>query len=463
MEFAPLHADLQVSQPLPAIRALSAGIEHFIAYGQSFAIGAESFPTLTRAPSSPNNLMMGLSVHSGRERTAKWLPIGDTRFRPLVATVPAAGEPVPRILSHAEEAALPHGSPHRGETYLEGFAAVLRQAWIAAHRGSDDPRCQFVFSACGVAGKTISELSAPKPHFLGRLKHCVTMAKAEADRCGRTYAVGAIIIDQGQADYALGTSLGDWLTTATRLIADIRGHVASTTGQPGLVPVFMVQTGGIWTGRAGDANELAIGRAQIELERTVPGVILTSGTGHLPRQPRRHLTSNSSRWTGQQIGKVAARILIDGTPWKAPRILRWLHRGRSLLGEVHTPDGELIIAPSWAADAAAISREDRGLHVADDAGAVPVLRVDIRADNTVEATLARDTIGRVKVWLGAFGGGRKGQIVFATRSRTPLPGLYVFEPGTGQAEAENIPDLVGKPYPAQDYLLADVIEAERAP
>ncbi|MBX9593250.1 MAG: hypothetical protein K2X46_02715 [Roseomonas sp.] len=448
---------------LAAPRPISAGIEHFIAYGQSLSIGAESFPTLSRTPSSPNNLMMGLSVHAGRERSSHWTPIGDSLFRPLIATVHAAGEPVPRVLTDAEEAALPPKSPHRGETYLEGFAQVFRQAWIASRGGVDDPRHQFLFSACGVGGKTIAELSAARPHFLGRIKDCVTMAKAEAARVGRSYAVGAIILDQGQADYAAGTSFEDWLATAARLIAEIREHVASTTGQPGLLPIFLVQTGGIWAGRAGDKNELAIARAQIELERTTPGVFLTGGIGHLPRRPRLHLTSNASRWTGQQIGKVAARILIEGLPWKAPRMLRWHHRGRTLLGESHTQDGDLVIAPSWAAEAADIRPDDRGLHVEDEAGTVAVLRVEIRDGNLVEATLARDTIGRVKVWLGAYGGGRKGQIVFAARSRTPLPGIYAFDPGTGQAEEENIPDLVGKPYPADDYLLADVIEAERVP
>lgn len=436
----------------------SAGLNHGLAYGQSLSSGWESWPALTRT-SPPDCFMLGLSVHSTSETLPSWAPVGgSSALTPLIATVRNS---TTGLLSDAQVAALSFGSLNRGETPMESFAAQYRRAWLLARGKPDgDPDNRWVFSSCGVGGNSVAQLSqGASPELFNRLRDAIAVGKARAATLSVTYRVPFVLINHGEEDYALGTTFADYVTRKTQLITDIRALVASETGQPGILPIYLFQTGGQY---ARDTLELAIARAQIEVARSVPGVFIVANNQLVPDKDD-HLTSNGTRWLGSLAGKVAARTTIQGEGWECTRAIRWTVRGRTLVGLFHAPSGALQFVQPYIgrAVAAAASATSRGIYAADGAGQVGIDGVEL-AGQLVIVRLGRAVSGTLKVWLGRDGNGVGGAICIGDTDAEPILLPYSYTAGSGQTTDEDIAALVNLAYPSTNVALADVQTATAA-
>ncbi|SHJ69549.1 Protein of unknown function [Roseomonas rosea] len=440
------------------LRKPTAGLELFISYGQSHAAGWETWPALSKNDLLYDNLMMGMAVHGWG--TATWNPLGGSAtLTPLKATVMSGTN---TVMTDAEVAALPFGASNLGETPLEGFAAQFRAAWLRARgKPGGDPTNRFVFASTGVGGMSVAELMpGASPNRFGRFQAAIAAAKAQAAAAGLTFGVGGILYSQGQQDYAIGTSFSAYVTGLTNLIAAMRAEVASQVpGQTGIVPIYLIQTGGQYTS---DSQQLAIARAQIEVARTVPGVFIAANDQAVPDKDD-HLTSNGSRMSGCTAGKVAAKTLIDGEGFECTRVIRWTVRGRTLVGLMHLPEGEVKVSTAYVgrAPSGIETSTSRGIYAEDGAGVLPIESTQFERGRLVVATLGRDPVGTVTVWVGRAGGAGA-PICLSDSDSTPIVYRYEYTAGSGQTADENIADLVGLSYPSENLCLADVQAATAA-
>lgn len=429
----------------------------WLGYGQSNSVGFECWPALTKT-APLDCFMIGPSVHAADRFSSSWAPMfGDTTLRPLIGTVrsgTASG-----VLDEAQQAALLGGASNPGETPLEGFAAHLRREWLRARGKPDgDPNNRWVFAACGVGGQSAASLSVGSdPEFFNRIRGAITTAKAIAAANGWTFAVGGMLFSGGEADYGLRTPYADYLATLTQLIADFRSYAVSQTGQSGVIPVFISQTGG---GPAtADNVQLQVARAQIALSRTVPGVYIAASNAPVPDKGI-HLTANGARWVGSQQGKVAARALIDGVGWECTRPLRWLYRDRTLAGPFHLPVAPLRFCVPYANRTPQVGGASAGLYLVDSLGTLPVIATSIYQGRVLVATLGRGVTGTLQVWQGAEAS--LGGVFVSDSDTTRLVSTYDYAADSGQSTDENIPALVGLSYPAANVGLADVQTATAA-
>lgn len=437
----------------------TAGLVLWIIYGQSLAAGWEGWPRLTKAQPAPDLYMMGLSVHPASEGGAAWAPVGGSAaLSPLTATVRDSST---GLLTDEQVEALTFGDNNRGETPGETWLAHLRRAWLRA-RGmpAGDPTNKWVLANCGVGGKSVAELSpGASPELYQRIRDAITAGQAQATALGVTFSVGGVLYNQGEHDYIPGTSYSDYVSRLTALFGAIRATATDATGQDGLLPIWMMQSGGQF---ARDALDLAIGRAQIEVARAVPGVWLCGGNQQYVDKGD-HLSANGYRNMGGMIGRVSERTLINGEGYEPTRAIRWVARGRTIVGLFHAPAPPLRFAAPYAGftPAAAVTDASRGIYITDDAGEVSISSVSIASSRLLLILAARALSGTPKVWLG-----RKdtfdGSVGVADSGDDVLFGRYEYEEGSGQTEAEDIAALVGLTYPSQVFALADVQTATLA-
>lgn len=421
--------------------------------GQSLSSGWEGWPSLSREQFY-DLVMMGRSVQPQGQSSAFWLPMGDDpALQPMVSTVRGV---TAQLLTPAQQAALSPGAVNCGETPLEGSNNHLRRAYLLryGHGLAGDPDHLWVAAADGVGARSIAQLSpGADPDLFQRYRDTVTLAQAQAVALGKTFAVGDQIIIQGEEDYSLGTTYEAYRDGLKAYIQARRDYAASIDGQVGIVPVFIVQTGGRFVS---DAQQLAIGRAQIAVAREMDGVFIVSSTSPYPDK-NGHLSSNGYRWMGNQIGKVRARVHLDREGWMGTHVKRWEYRGRTLIGLFHAPVPPLQFARPytiWAVSNAYTS-PSRGIYATDEQGEMTIDQVEIVEDVLVSARMSREPVGTLTVWLGKatpF----VGATCIADSDTTPLHDVYEYTAGSGQYPQEDIPELVGLSYDACNFCLADV-------
>lgn len=425
----------------------------YIAYGQSNSVGFECWPALSRS-THPGCVMLGGSVHS-RYRTR---PIFETmdgtlRFSPLRARVRETGEDAGLVPEEAESA-IPEGAKRPGETPLEGMLTTLRQAWLRrqAAIGAEVGVGRFGAAAVGVGGQTVEALSGD---LFERFRGCLGAWKAACSAEGLSFAVGGILWHQGETDYSrkAETPFDIYVRRLTDLIERMRGEAASVTGQPEAIPIFMVQTGARSVPRN---NDLSVGRAQLSVAATVPGVFIVANQQRYPGKAS-HLSTNGARWLGNQAGRVAAAVQIDGEGWEPTRLLAARHRGTTILASAHAPVPPLQLAPTFR-DLNMVLLDTGGLQAMDAKGLLWVSPVQIVADQVLAWTTRRPIVGPLALWLGRQKR-TAATINIADSDATLLPGCYEYTPGSGQSPAESHPELNGRPYDARNVAVADILDS----
>lgn len=90
--------------------------------------------------------------------------------------------------------------------------------------------------------------------------------------------------------------------------------------------------------------------------------------------------------------------------------------------------------------------------VYDDKGEVPLTAVEIAADTIVRLRAGRDLAGQPRITYASFQVGGAGQL--RDSDATQADASYEYLPEQGMPEEANIPALVGKPYPLQNWSIA---------
>ncbi|MGU3320679.1 sialate O-acetylesterase [Klebsiella pneumoniae] len=425
------------------VQRLVSGINHLLIYSQSLGTYQEGSPALSKTPvEGYDNLMLGDSIRPSSRTNPAFVPLGEPVLKPMRAVVQSITGGA--VLTDAEAAALPAGSQNEGEGGV-AMANFLRKLWLQKNCLESDSTRRFVTTSSGVNGRTIEELSkGATPELYQRPLQAVQQVKELAGAA--SYSIGAILWVQGEWNYN-GMHGGDQTkagykakmqTLFTNMISDMAVGIAGQKSPPA---IFMYQTGGSFSV---DTYDLAIGMAQWEYCRESKNAYLTTPAYPYPDKGG-HLTGNGYRWMDMQFAKVMHRVLNEGQGWEPLGPRKIIITGNVIFVFYHVPYPPLQFRPSYVGRTATMYA-DRGFRVTDSAGAVAISSVEIAADTIIKITLATTPTGDTKLWYGdktTHGGNGN---VFDSDPFVASEN-YVYTAGSGQYADENIPELVGKPYP----------------
>ncbi|CAI0992981.1 Uncharacterised protein [Serratia proteamaculans] len=428
------------------IQRLVSALNHLVLYSQSLGTQQEGWPALSDEPiAGYDNLMLGDSVRPSSRTAPEFAPLGEAVLKPLKAVVQSGSGD--RVITNEETAVLQPGAGNEGE----GGAALgnfLRKLWLQKNCLEQDPTRRFVVSSTGVNGRTIEELSkGANPELYQRPLQVVQQVKNIADQMGVSYAIAAFIFLQGEWNYN-GTRGGVQTKAGYKgkletLFPNMTNNMAyGIAGQKSPPAIFMYQTGGGYTV---DKYDLAIGMAQWEFCKENKNAYLITPSYPYPDKGG-HLTSNGYRWMDMQFAKVMHRVLNEGQGWEALGPIRIIRIGRVVYVLYHVPSPPLQFRPAYVGRTPTIYA-DKGFRVTDSTdSAVPIESVEIAADTIIKITLTAEPVGAAKLWYGDKTTHNGNGNVFDSDPFASLA-TYEYKAGSGQYADENIPELVGKPYP----------------
>jgi len=425
---------------------------HFMEYGQSLSTGFEGWPALSRTPKY-GNVMLGESVRPASKTAGAFTPIGGPILTPLKAVVQdlATGA---TVLTDAEVAGLAPGAGNEGECTVVGMTNMSKKLHNQRAQQENDTSRTFVASCSGVAGQPIERLmKGDSTNRWLRLTQIAAKVKAAAQAESKSYGIVAVTFLQGEFNYSTNwggvATKDEYKAKLATLYSDVESEVVSAIAGQQQPPLFLTyQTGASYTR---DTNDLAIGMAQWELAEERENWVMATPVYPYPDKGG-HLTANGYRWVGKQFAKVWHRVVEQGQNWKPLSPLQAQIKGREVLLSLHVPHPPLVF------DKPIVGRTptdypSKGFSALDDSGDIGVLSASIVADCVVRLRLARDPVGPVFIRY-ADSAHHQGNGCLRDSDPTMSDDVYEYTAGTGQYADENIPSLVGKPYPLHNWCIA---------
>ncbi|MGH6187176.1 hypothetical protein ACRFNZ_07675 [Klebsiella quasipneumoniae] len=427
-----------------AVQRLVSGLIHLIIYSQSLGTQQEGWPAISKIPiEGYDNLMLGDSVRPASRTNPAFSPLGGAVLKPLRAVVQSGTGN--ELMTDAQVAALAPGAGNEGEGGV-AMANALRRLWLQRNCLERDTTRRFVLSSTGVNGRSIEQLSkGASPEIYQRPLQAVQQVKALADQLGVSYSIGAILWIQGEWNYLKMNGSNDKATYKLNLgklyndmIADMAVGIAGQKAPPAL---FMYQTG---AGYTRDDAELSIGMAQWEFCQENDNAYMVGPVYHYPDKGG-HLGPNGYRWFDMKVAQVMHLVLNEGQGWEPLGPIKIIIIGREIYAFYHVPSPPLVFRQTYVKYTATMYA-DKGFRVTDSAGTVAITGVEIVADTIIKITVGRDIAGGAKLWYADQTAHSGNGNVFDSDGFNALDN-FIYEVGTGQYETENIPELVGKPYP----------------
>ncbi|KQN00011.1 hypothetical protein [Sphingomonas sp. Leaf25] len=424
--------------------------------GQSLADGQETWPALSTG-NYDGNLMLGDAVwYANRDpadRKGQFVPFGAEALRPLRAVTLDAAHTA--ILDPARVAALPPGDAAFGEPPAIGLANGLKRLMNRRRRIAADPARRIVAVDTAYSGQDIARLLPGAPFgFFERSVDAVR--RVHALRRAEACVVLLNLLMVGEFNYydpdgrGVDTTHAHFVRALNAYIDAKQRHFAAITGQSRPFATFLHQAGGVYT-RDRDATGrpgLAVGQAQVDVSLARRDTFLV-GPVYPVTDKNGHLDSNGSRWFGNQVAKVAYRVLVEGRDWEPLHPL-WIDReGRVIRIGFHVPAPPLRFAAPWIGSVAQPVAH-HGFRISDDAGDVPIADVALAGQAIVRIDLARDVRGQAQVWFAHEGVGGNGGL--CDSDDVVLPDRYVDRPG--MYPAARIAALLDRSYPAANWCVA---------
>lgn len=420
-------------------------LNHLITYGQSLSTGQEGWPRLSKT-AFYGNVMIGKSVRP-QPKSSDYYPIGSVDFMPLVASVSSGNG----VLSDSDVALLPVGSQNSGETPSEGWANMAKRLHNQHYCQLNDPRT-FIASNNGWGGLKISELS--KGHSNGvyaRNIACIRTAKRLAEEQNKTYGVTGLLWMQGEYDY-LSDKNGDYTrddyyAALSKLRNDLLTDIRAITGQNDDPAFFVYQPG---PGYVRDDHDLGVGMALWDM--TLHDNCFLVGPVYPVTDKGGHLDSNGYRWYGNQVAKVYHHVVTLGRQWKPLSPTNVALLDDRILIDYHVPQPPIQFINPYARNS--IKKcPNFGFYVTDEAGSVPISSVKIVSQTQIEIKLYRQPVGNGQLWYAnQRDNGGYGHV--CDSDTTLAHDHYEYELNAGFYPSANIPELVGKPYPLNNWSIS---------
>ena len=425
----------------------------FVMYGQSLALGTEGWPALSKTPKYGNK-MYGACARPNNTTSATFTPVGSNQLFDLIAT--CQDETTAAVLSDAAVAALSQGDNATGESPLEGWVNGVKRLYNLSG-GSDRV---FIGINCAVGGKTIAELSkGASPNLYGRYTSALTGLKALADAAGKTLSVHSVAYFQGERDYVLNTSLSSYKSALGQLQSDFIADAKAITGQVDS-PLFMTyQTGGSYTN---DTQDMAVGNAQLDASNEKNNYVLAT-PNYQVFDKGDHLDPNGYRWMGCQLAKVWEKLVLQRQGWKPLQPLSAQLKGKEILVNFHVPCPPLQFGYPWVGltsfEGEGLEEKDyinKGFRVLDNTNTLQTIAsVELVAECVVLIRLNTIPSNPIRVLYGTKTS-TNGNGCLMDSDLSIADENYEYNSGTGQYSVANIPELLNKPYPLNNWCVAFV-------
>ncbi|MGK6649524.1 hypothetical protein ACKU5B_020915 [Klebsiella pneumoniae] len=434
------------------IERLVFALSMVIWYGQSLSSNQEGYPALSKtAYSNLGNLMLGNSPRPNTRTGAGFTPVGSAILNPLKAVVQSGDGSY--VMSDADVAALPAGSGNEGEGAVAAVN-MLRTLFLRQAALLTDPSRLLVLASCGVNGRTVEALSGAVPELYNRIREAVSKIKAIADGESKTFGIGAFCFLQGEWNYNPGYG-GDYTregykAKVRQLYSDVIADFCAGQRPPAM---FTYQTGGTYTI---DTYELAIGMAQLDMATEGGNIYGVCPSYPFPNKDSGHLTSNGYRWMDMFFGKVMFRTLVLGEGWEPLHCTGVEVQDDYALLNYAVPYPPLQWGTPYDGRTAK-TYADKGYRATDANGALDITAAEIVADTVVKLTFSRRVSGTIKIWY-ADKTSHNGNGCLKDSDPFLATENYVYTAGSGQYADENIPELVDKPYPLENWAWAQIIE-----
>lgn len=392
---------------------------HLIEFGQSLSVGAETVPITTVADGS-NNFMLGTSI---------WNYAGTT-LNPLLGVAGSDGS-----TGLGEDAML---------AGTNSFSRIYR-----AYRNKDQ---KFITTSCGQGGLTIATLSGAT--YTNRIKTAFQNAKTAVTALGKTVGCPAIVWEQGEADYAAGTTKAAYKTALVALKNTIQDLAVTYLGQT-QKPLFFV-------GQLGYRNSTytsAINMAIIEAAQENSDIILLAPNYPVPDY-NLHLSANGYRWYGEYIAKALANVFIEN---KVPEQIypqKVVIDGKKVKVSLNVPYKPLVL-DTWTIN----QITNFGFRVYMGGVEQTIDSVTL-ADDTVIITCAATLSGTIGISYGSF----QGSIAAGNlRDSEKWNSLYAYTDDSAEISTAGNPIiyrpkdvagnyLTGKKYPIQNWCSVFYVE-----
>ncbi|WP_404680405.1 hypothetical protein [Raoultella terrigena] len=443
---------------LTRLKFPSDSYNHFIMECQSLGMGFMSWPAVSKA-SKYGNLMLGNSVRPASTTNNAFVPLGVNAWQPLKAVVQSTGGGT--IMTDTDMQAFTREAVNEGESPIVGAVNGFRRHFLEAHCLNSDPSRLFVASTVGVSGQSIENLMDDTKYY-NRVVECVTKAKALADSEGKTYSVTAIEFVQGEQNYANGTAKATYKTLLGQLRNKLFSTIRGITGQTTDPAWFMYQTGFTYTPNPAtqplNAVELWVGMAQYEFCQENENCFMVGPNYQLPDKGG-HLMTNGSRWLGCYFAKAKDRVLNQRRPFQPLAPIDFKCTGADIFVSCYVDYPPLKFqSPFRKGDRTNIANKGFRVFINiqnDPAGIgeeVTVVSVEIAADTIIKMSCATEPQGLIRVVYGMYPQYGQGMV---TDSDPYVPDeVYEYDPQFTQWPEENIPELIGKPYPMENWLIA---------
>ncbi|WP_424741076.1 hypothetical protein [Klebsiella pneumoniae] len=423
--------------------------------GQSLSNGVEGWAAMSKDIRPALNInMLGDSVRPKNENGSTFTPLNGAEIRPARAVVQDLIAPPDggNLMTDEAVAALPRGANNFGETVDIGAMWMWREMQLQFRGLATDER-KIVAVNCGVGGQIIERLS--KGHswgFYNRIISAVTQIKAIADAEGKTCGVVGFLYLGNEYNYDStkggATDRAEYRALLRKLIDDVITDTTAITGQTEPPLTVLYQTSGSWTR---DSTNMSIGEAQLDICAADANVMMAS-PAYAVTDKGGHLDANGYRWLGMQFGKVLHRAIDRHQNWRPLQPLSVTLSGTFLRADFLVWSPPLQFRSCYVGSSPT-TYAAKGFRVTDDAGDVPVTRVDIVADTVVDITLGRETTGDVYLWYASQTGSNGNGNLFDSDTTVAVAN-YEFHEGTGQYPESNIPELVNRPYPLNNPCVA---------
>ncbi|WP_323108372.1 hypothetical protein [Klebsiella variicola] len=423
--------------------------------GQSLSNGTEGWAALSKDIRATLNInMLGDSVRPKNENGSTFTPLNGAEIRPARAVVQDLIAPPDggNLMTDEAVAALPRGANNFGETVDIGAMWMWREMQLQFRGLATDER-KIVAVNCGVGGQIIEHLS--KGHswgFYNRIISAVTQIKAIADTEGKTCGVVGFLYLGNEYNYDStkggATDRAEYRALLRKLIDDVITDTTAITGQTEPPLTVLYQTSGSWTR---DSTNMSIGEAQLDICAADANVMMAS-PAYAVTDKGGHLDANGYRWLGMQFGKVLHRAIDRRQNWRPLQPLSVTLSGTFLCADFLVWSPPLQFRSCYVGSSPT-TYAAKGFRVTDDAGDVPVTRVEIVADTVVDITLGRETTGDVYLWYASQTGSNGNGNLFDSDTTVAVAN-YEFHEGTGQYPESNIPELVNRPYPLNNPCVA---------
>ena len=279
--------------PVACIRQ---GLNIFLVYGQSFALGTAAKGVLTRTDSALGNLMLGQSPRGSNLNPGNqnyFAPVGgENKYYPL------------RERRQKDNGTMVADDSTDGTTFGETILSGLLNTLKDYHNRSigvvNDSTVTLAGSCCGTVGVSITALKKGATEgYYNRFLSCISGHVDAAATAGYSNVqVAGIIWIQGENDTG-GMTTEEYSGHLNDIKSAMISDCLAATKQADAPAFFIYQTGGMY---AGNTQKLDVQMAQIGITGTDRGAFFLHNEFPYPR-PENHWYANSYRWAGCQYAK----------------------------------------------------------------------------------------------------------------------------------------------------------------